>query len=216
MIEGKRGSGIIGLNGAAARKACVGDRVIIGAYAQMSEDEARRPSRTWFWPTTRTRPVKGKDRELRHLGARMALDVSLTGAEIKAVMPELARLRMIVFRDWPYLYDGTLDYEEEYLAKFAAAPGAVCVVARDGDAYRRRLDRRADDRACGRVRRAVQGGRLRHLQDLLLRRERAAEKPSRPRRSGKPSSRTARRRRTGSAASRIRRSAASCGRTIIR
>lgn len=58
---------------------------------------------------------------------------SLTGDELKAAMPELARLRMIVFRDWPYLYDGSLEYEEEYLAKFASAPGAVCVVAKDGD-----------------------------------------------------------------------------------
>lgn len=41
VIRGKRGSGVIGLNGAAARKACVGDKVIICAYAQMSEDEAR-------------------------------------------------------------------------------------------------------------------------------------------------------------------------------
>lgn len=64
----------------------------------------------------------------------MALDVrSLTGAEIENVLPDLARLRIAVFRDWPYLYDGTLDYEEKYLAKFAAAKGAVCVIARDGD-----------------------------------------------------------------------------------
>jgi GNAT superfamily N-acetyltransferase len=64
----------------------------------------------------------------------MALDVrSLTGDEIKTVLADLARLRITVFRDWPYLYDGTLAYEEEYLAKFAKAKGAVCVVARDGD-----------------------------------------------------------------------------------
>lgn len=64
----------------------------------------------------------------------MALDVrSLTGAEIESALPDLARLRIAVFRDWPYLYDGTLDYEEKYLAKFAAARGAVCVIARDGD-----------------------------------------------------------------------------------
>ena len=64
----------------------------------------------------------------------MALDVkSLTGEEIGSVLPALARLRMVVFRDWPYLYDGTLEYEETYLAKLAAAPGAVCIVARDGD-----------------------------------------------------------------------------------
>ena len=64
----------------------------------------------------------------------MALDVkSLTGEEISAVLPALARLRMVVFRAWPYLYDGTLEYEETYLAKLAAAPGAVCIIARDGD-----------------------------------------------------------------------------------
>ncbi len=44
----------------------------------------------------------------------MALDVkSLTGEEIRTVLPALARLRMVVFRDWPYLYDGTLEYEED-------------------------------------------------------------------------------------------------------
>ncbi|MGW8206914.1 MAG: GNAT family N-acetyltransferase [Hyphomicrobiaceae bacterium] len=57
---------------------------------------------------------------------------SLTGESIKAVLPDLARLRMIVFREWPYLYDGSLEYEKQYLATFAAAPGAVCVIARDG------------------------------------------------------------------------------------
>ena len=41
VIEGKRGSGVIGLNGAAARKACVGDKLIICAYAQIEELEAR-------------------------------------------------------------------------------------------------------------------------------------------------------------------------------
>lgn len=63
----------------------------------------------------------------------MALDVrSLTGPDLEAVLPSLARLRMIVFRDWPYLYDGTLEYEENYLATFAQAKGAVCVAAYDG------------------------------------------------------------------------------------
>ncbi len=41
VIEGKRGSGVIGLNGAAARKACVGDKLIICAYAQIEEPKAR-------------------------------------------------------------------------------------------------------------------------------------------------------------------------------
>jgi aspartate 1-decarboxylase len=42
VIEGRKGSGVIGLNGAAARKACVGDKLIICAYAQMDEAAARK------------------------------------------------------------------------------------------------------------------------------------------------------------------------------
>lgn len=40
VIRGKRGTGEIGLNGAAARLACVGDKLIICAYASMTEDAA--------------------------------------------------------------------------------------------------------------------------------------------------------------------------------
>ncbi len=39
VIEGKKDSGVICLNGAAARKAEVGDKIIIIAYALMSEKE---------------------------------------------------------------------------------------------------------------------------------------------------------------------------------
>jgi len=41
IIKGKRGSGCICLNGAAARRVQVGDEVIIIAYALMTPDEAR-------------------------------------------------------------------------------------------------------------------------------------------------------------------------------
>ena len=41
VIKGERGSGIIGLNGAAARKVAIGDVVIIIAYGWMTEEEAR-------------------------------------------------------------------------------------------------------------------------------------------------------------------------------
>jgi GNAT superfamily N-acetyltransferase len=58
----------------------------------------------------------------------------LTGSALAAAVPELARLRMTVFRDWPYLYDGTLDYEQDYLAAFSSGTGAVVVAAYDGDA----------------------------------------------------------------------------------
>lgn len=66
--------------------------------------------------------------------AKKKLDVrSLTGEAIGGALQDLARLRMIVFRDWPYLYDGTLEYEETYLQKFAGAKGAVVIAAYDGD-----------------------------------------------------------------------------------
>lgn len=58
----------------------------------------------------------------------------LTGASILAVIPDLARLRVTVFRDFPYLYEGSLDYERTYLAKYAALPRATVVLARDGEA----------------------------------------------------------------------------------
>lgn len=54
----------------------------------------------------------------------------LTGAAIAPAIPALARLRIRVFAEWPYLYDGDLAYEEDYLGEFAAAPDAVLVVAR--------------------------------------------------------------------------------------
>lgn len=41
IIKAPRGSGVISLNGAAARKAHVGDLLIICTYAPMSDDEAR-------------------------------------------------------------------------------------------------------------------------------------------------------------------------------
>jgi aspartate 1-decarboxylase len=41
VIKGKRGSGVICLNGPAARKAAVGDIIIIIAYATMDFEEAK-------------------------------------------------------------------------------------------------------------------------------------------------------------------------------
>lgn len=41
VIPGERGSGVICLNGAAAHLNRMGDRVIVGAFAQMTEEEAK-------------------------------------------------------------------------------------------------------------------------------------------------------------------------------
>lgn len=59
---------------------------------------------------------------------------SLTGPALDgAVLDTLADLRITVFRDWPYLYDGDRDYERGYLEVYRTSPGAVVVGAFDGD-----------------------------------------------------------------------------------
>jgi GNAT superfamily N-acetyltransferase len=56
-----------------------------------------------------------------------------TGADLIADLPALARLRIRVFREYPYLYDGDAEYEERYLRTYANAPDGVMVLVRDGD-----------------------------------------------------------------------------------
>ncbi len=64
----------------------------------------------------------------------MTVDVrSLTGAKLDAVLDDVARLRITVFRDWPYLYDGDLDYEQNYIATYRDSADAIVVGAFDGD-----------------------------------------------------------------------------------
>lgn len=64
----------------------------------------------------------------------MSVTVSpLTGAALSAALPALARLRIEVFRAFPYLYDGSLAYEQKYLATFAQSRDAIIVAAREGD-----------------------------------------------------------------------------------
>jgi aspartate 1-decarboxylase len=50
VIKGKRGTGIVAINGAAARKAMVGDLVIIVSYASMDLEEAKRFIPTIIYP----------------------------------------------------------------------------------------------------------------------------------------------------------------------
>jgi GNAT superfamily N-acetyltransferase len=58
--------------------------------------------------------------------------IALNGDSLRNALPDLAKLRIAVFREWPYLYDGTLEYEASYLEKFSAAKDAVIVAAKDG------------------------------------------------------------------------------------
>ncbi len=59
---------------------------------------------------------------------------ALTGSAITPVIADVAALRIRVFRDWPYLYDGDLAYERDYLRAYQESPRALIVAAWDGEA----------------------------------------------------------------------------------
>ena len=64
----------------------------------------------------------------------MSLDIRpLTGVDLEQALPDVARLRIAVFRAWPYLYDGSFDYEHQYLQSYRDSVGAILVGAFDGD-----------------------------------------------------------------------------------
>ncbi|WP_410768395.1 aspartate 1-decarboxylase [Fontibacillus sp. BL9] len=64
VIPGPRGSGVICLNGAAARLVQPGDNVIIISYAQMSPEELRSHKPTVVFVDENNRPVETANQEL--------------------------------------------------------------------------------------------------------------------------------------------------------
>jgi len=57
---------------------------------------------------------------------------SFRGAEIDRVFVPFAGLRITVFHDYPYLYEGSLDYELEYLKTYSNSPRSFLFAAFDG------------------------------------------------------------------------------------
>jgi len=57
---------------------------------------------------------------------------ALTGPDLGAVLDEVAGLRIAVFREWPYLYEGSMDYERDYMTSLANSASAIMVGAFDG------------------------------------------------------------------------------------
>lgn len=55
------------------------------------------------------------------------------GADIRPVFDELAQLRINVFRDFPYLYEGSVEYEKEYLNTYAESERAMLFAVFDGE-----------------------------------------------------------------------------------
>lgn len=47
--------------------------------------------------------------------------VRYSGPEIQKIIPDLGKLRIAVFYDFPYLYEGSMEYEEEYLKIYTSS-----------------------------------------------------------------------------------------------
>lgn len=63
----------------------------------------------------------------------MSIDVQVLSKDaFAAALDDVAMLRITVFRAWPYLYDGDLTYERNYLAAYLESPDALVVGAFDG------------------------------------------------------------------------------------
>ena len=56
---------------------------------------------------------------------------TVTGTELSAFSSALADLRIRVFREYPYLYDGSLAYEQAYLETYTASDQAMAVLVLD-------------------------------------------------------------------------------------
>ena len=55
------------------------------------------------------------------------------GKEIYPYIQDLARLRISIFREYPYLYDGNDTYEAKYLSKFSEVEDTYVVLIFDND-----------------------------------------------------------------------------------
>ena len=58
---------------------------------------------------------------------------TVCGHAIEPWLEALAGLRIQVFRDWPYLYDGTLEYEHTYLQRYTDSAQGLMVLALEDD-----------------------------------------------------------------------------------
>ena len=57
----------------------------------------------------------------------------LVGAEIEPYLLDIARLRLAVFYDFPYLYQGSSEYELNYLRRYLSQDGAAAILVFDHD-----------------------------------------------------------------------------------
>ncbi|WP_338876356.1 GNAT family N-acetyltransferase [Spirosoma sp. SC4-14] len=59
--------------------------------------------------------------------------ITRKGPELESVFDGLAQLRIAVFRDFPYLYEGSVDYEKEYLQTYMLSERSFLFAVYDGN-----------------------------------------------------------------------------------
>jgi hypothetical protein len=57
---------------------------------------------------------------------------SVHGKEIEPFLADLAHLRIEIFREYPYLYDGSMEYEESYLQTYIQSKDSLAVLVFNG------------------------------------------------------------------------------------
>ena len=57
----------------------------------------------------------------------------LRGAHIATHLQALAELRIEVFREWPYLYEGSAEYEKKYLETYLRSDRSLAILAWEGE-----------------------------------------------------------------------------------
>jgi len=59
--------------------------------------------------------------------------LALHGKQITPHLHNIAQLRITVFREFPYLYDGTVEYEINYLQAYVNSPRSLIFLIKDDD-----------------------------------------------------------------------------------
>jgi hypothetical protein len=60
------------------------------------------------------------------------MEIEIFGGEkIKDVIDELGNFRITIFKEYPYLYDGNLDYERKYLSRYGNISDSILLLVRD-------------------------------------------------------------------------------------
>ena len=55
----------------------------------------------------------------------------IRGDKIKNYLDELGNFRISIFKEYPYLYDGNLDYERKYLSRYSKTSDSILLLIKD-------------------------------------------------------------------------------------